>query len=607
MTAVAPTEALLSGHATEKEVRKRKREKEHRETSSKDNGAANKPSKEERREAKRLKKLEKAKNVNGVEAEPAVEVPISNGIHQEEDSLSEAVRKAEKDQLKAEKKAKKKAGKTESNGFPSAEGEVSQSDPKYREEPKKSKKKKPQAVARSSLTYTEDPALSALPQSEIDDFLATNYITIKDPASPTTLRPITKFSYLPSGDSSAFTAFKAPTPIQSAAWPFLLSGRDVIGVAETGSGKTLAFGVPCIRSIINSPSSKRSAPARAVIVSPTRELAAQIHSQIEQLAKPASLSTVCVYGGVPKDAQRAALKTAHIVVATPGRLNDLINEGAADLSNVNYLVLDEADRMLDKGFEEEIRKIIGTTTQEGRQTLMFTATWPPSVRDLAATFMTQPVHISIGADNPTGELRANTKIKQLVEVVDPRGKEQRLLQILRQHQGPKNKNDRILVFCLYKKEAARVEGFLRQRGLRVAGIHGDMNQTARSASLDSFKSGQCPLLVATDVAARGLDIPAVKVVVNVTFPLTVEDYVHRIGRTGRAGAEGLAITLFTEHDKAQSGALINVLKAAGQEVPEELLKFGTTVKKKGHEAYGAFYKDVGAGEKKEATKIRFDD
>ena len=603
MTAVGPTEALVNGHGTEKKVKKRKREKENRDPISKDGGDTNKPSKEERREVKRLKKLEKAKNANGVKEELVEKAPISNGTHKEEEGLTKAVHKAEKDRLKAEKKA----GKTKSNGFPSIKSEVPQVDLKDIEEPKRSKKRKSQAVATSSLIYTEDPALSALSQSDIDDFLATNFITIKDPASPTTLRPITKFSYLPSGDSSAFTAFKAPTPIQSAAWPFLLSGRDVIGVAETGSGKTLAFGVPCIRSITKSPPHKKSAPARAVIVSPTRELAAQIHEQIEQLAKPAPLSTVCVYGGVPKDAQRTALKIAHIVVATPGRLNDLINEGAADLSNVNYLVLDEADRMLDKGFEEEIRKIIGATSPKGRQTLMFTATWPPSVRDLAATFMTQPVHISIGADNPTGELRANTKIKQLVEVVDPRGKEQRLLQILRQHQGPQNKTDRILVFCLYKKEAARIEGFLRQRGLSVAGIHGDMNQTARSASLDSFKTGQCPLLVATDVAARGLDIPAVKVVVNVTFPLTVEDYVHRIGRTGRAGAEGLAITLFTEHDKAQSGALINVLRAAGQEVPEELLKFGTTVKKKGHEAYGAFYKDLGAGEKKEATKIRFDD
>ena len=389
--------------------------------------------------------------------------------------------------------------------------------------------------------YLEDPALTALPQSEIDSFLSSNFIAINDPASTRTLRPITKFSYLPASTrsgSSPFATFKNPTPIQSAAWPFLLSGRDVIGVAETGSGKTLAFGVPCVRYISSlPPQSRKSSTARAVIISPTRELAVQIYEQIVQLAKPAGLQAVCVYGGVPKDAQRLALKSAHIVVATPGRLNDLINEGAANLSEVKYLVLDEADRMLDKGFEEEIRKIISTTPSTsstsgspGRQTLMFTATWPPSVRDLASTFMRSPVKISIG-DNPTGELRANVRIEQRVEVVDPRAKETRLLQLIKQHQSGPSKNDRILVFCLYKKEATRVENFLRSKGLRVAGIHGDLSQEKRSASLEAFKKdGGVPLLVATDVAARGLDIPAVKLVINVTFPLTVEDYVHRIGR-----------------------------------------------------------------------------
>ena len=157
---------------------------------------------------------------------------------------------------------------------------------------------------------------------------------------------------------------------------------------------------------------------------------------------------------------------------------------------------------------------------------MFTATWPPSVRDLAATFMSSPVKIAIG-DNPTGDLRANARITQTVEVVDPRGKETRLLQLLKTHQTG---GDRVLVFCLYKKEATRVEAMLRGRGLRVAGIHGDLGQAQRTASLDAFKSGRVPVLVATDVAARGLDIPSVKLVINVTFPLTVEDYVHRIGR-----------------------------------------------------------------------------
>jgi ATP-dependent RNA helicase DBP3 len=584
---------LSDSNTTEKKNKKRKRENGRHDSSSKNQEEATKPSKEERREAKKLKKLGKEKDTNDKVIKPMTSATKINGSHEAVKAVAKAACKAEKARLKAEKK--------ESNGktiiLEPIDGQTNATED--------SKQERPKSIPDPTPGYKQDPALTALPQSEIDDFLRTNFITINEPPS-STLRPITKFLYLPTSDPSPFAAFKAPTPIQSAAWPFLLSGRDMIGVAETGSGKTLAFGVPCIHSMMNSSPSKPRAPAKAAIVSPTRELAVQIHTQIEALAAPALLKTVCVYGGVPKDTQRAALKTAHIIVATPGRLNDLINEGAADLSNVNYLVLDEADRMLDKGFEEEIRKIISATSPKGRQTLMFTATWPPSVRDLAATFMKNPVHISIGADNPTGELRANTKIKQLVEVVDPRGKEQRLLQILKQHQGPKNKNDRILVFCLYKKEAARVEGFLRQRGLRVAGIHGDMGQSARSASLESFKSGQCPLLVATDVAARGLDIPAVKVVINVTFPLTVEDYVHRIGRTGRAGAEGLAITLFTEHDKAQSGALINVLRAAGQDVPEDLLRFGTTVKKKGHEAYGAFYKEVGVGEKREGTKIRFD-
>lgn len=382
--------------------------------------------------------------------------------------------------------------------------------------------------------YVEDPSLAALPQFNIEAFVSSNFITIDDPikTSPT-LRPITEFSYLPISDSSQrapFRSFSSPTPIQAAAWPFLLSGRDVIGVAETGSGKTLAFGVPCIRYITSLPKRERWKGPKAVIISPTRELALQIHGQLLRLATPAGLEAVCVYGGVQKEVQRRALKSASIVVATPGRLNDFISEGDVDLGSIGYLVLDEADRMLDKGFEEDIKRIIRTTPPHGvRQTLMFTATWPQSVRELAATFMKSPVKISIG-DNPNGELRANNRITQKVEVVDPRGKEVRLLQLIKEHQSGKHKDDRILVFCLYKKEATRVETYLRMKGFRVAGIHGDLSQQQRTTSLEAFKSAKVPLLVATDVAARGLDIPAVKLVVNVTFPLTVEDYVHRIGR-----------------------------------------------------------------------------
>ncbi|CAL8579239.1 RNA-dependent ATPase [Xanthoria parietina] len=588
-------------------------------------------SKEERRELKKLRKHER----EGKEKErrPVNGKAEAGGKDETRDpakALAKAARKAKKAQLRTEKGQSPIGASVDGNndGDPVAEAKAKRKAARKLEKEQNNTSRQTtvgkvgaKAVASSingkssginpdnhmHTEYTEDPDLTALSDTEIESFLSTNFITIKDPSSQRPLRPVTKFSYLPeSSPSSTFSTFSAPTAIQASAWPFLLSGRDVVGVAETGSGKTLAFGIPCIRSV-SATIKKSTKPARAVIISPTRELAVQIHTQMQSLCTPANkVHTACVYGGVPKDPQRLALSTAHIIVATPGRLLDLIEEGSANLSEVEYLVLDEADRMLEKGFENEIRKIVATTPSiaHGRQTLMFTATWPESVRELAATFMKAPVHIHIGENNADGELRANTRIEQQVEVVDPREKETRMLQIIKKYQSGKAKNDRILVFCLYKKEATRVEGFLRSRGLRVAGIHGDLSQERRMAALEGFKSGECPLLVATDVAARGLDIPAVKLVLNVTFPLTVEDYVHRIGRTGRAGAVGLAITLFTEHDKSQSGALINVLKAAGQAVPEELLKFGTTVKKKGHEAYGAFYKDT--GDAKTATKIRFD-
>jgi ATP-dependent RNA helicase DBP3 len=497
--------------------------------------------------------------------------------HDLEDSESEVLSKAER---KAAKKAKKEAKEANKPGSASVVEDDEETVKAAKKAARKAEKKrlkessrtesadsatpaplsKPTPAATSELaveagSYTESNELAQLPQSEIDAFLTKNVMTIVDPKpAARKLRPIVNFKYLPTTDESqraAFGSFTTPTPIQAATWPFLLSGRDMIGVAETGSGKTLAFGVPCVRFITSLPKATRKG-IKAVIVSPTRELAVQIFDQLVALATPAGLHVVCVYGGVPKDPQVAACRKAHIVVATPGRLNDLISDGSADLSKAEYVVLDEADRMLDKGFEEPIRQII-SQTQKKRQTLMFTATWPPSVRELASTFMNSPVRITIG-DNVSGELRANVRIKQLVEVIDPHAKEQRLLQLLKQYQSGKNKDDRILVFCLYKKEAVRIENFIRMKGFRVGGIHGDLSQEKRSASLAAFKEGQVPLLVATDVAARGLDIPAVKLVINVTFPLTAEDYVHRIGRTGRAGKDGLAITFFTDHDKGLSGS-----------------------------------------------------
>ena len=472
------------------------------------NGAGKEETKEEGRERKRLKKLAKETQQNA-ETE---KTPLLNTASDSQKCEDKAARKAEKARLRALKKAERER-KTESTGDVDTTATTTTTTTSTT-----TSTSSPAPSNPSSTLYTENASLTALPQAEIDSFLVDHFITITDPKSAT-LRPLTSFSYLPITEPAHLTPFKtfaAPTPIQAASWPFLFSGRDVIGVAETGSGKTMAFAVPCVRAISSLPKNQRNKGPRAVIVSPTRELAMQSHEQIMNLARASGLQAVCVYGGVPKDEQRKALKTADIVVATPGRLNDLINEGYADLTKAKYVVLDEADRMLDKGFEEEIRKIINTTPSLGnRQTLMFTATWPESVRALAATFMTTPVRINIG-DNPTGDLRANTRIIQKVEVVDPRDKEYRLIQLLKQYQSGNQKDDKILVFCLYKKEATRVEGFIRSKGFRVAGIHGDLSQEQRTRSLEAFKKGNTPVLVATDVAARGLDIPAVKLVINCT-------------------------------------------------------------------------------------------
>ncbi len=461
--------------------------------------------------------------------------------------------------------------------------------------------------------YRQNQELTDLPQRAIDEFYHSQSVHTTDPGNPSSsLRPVLAFEQLPielsSQFSSIFKTFSKPSAVQSATWPFLLSARDLVGIAETGSGKTLAFGLPLVAKLS---SLKKKKGIRAVIIAPTRELALQVFNQISALCKLTSdLKATCIYGGTNKDAQRSSLKNVNVIVATPGRLKDFISDSTISLSKVRYLVLDEADRMLDAGFSEDIKEILSTTpSPPKRQTAMFTATWPKSIRDLAATFMASPVKITIGRDptaDDSNELRANARIKQIVHVVDPDSKNQRLIQLLKEHASGKNSKDRILIFCLYKKEATRIEGFIRSRGYNVAGIHGDLAQSQRIANLSSFASGQTPLLVATDVAARGLDIPNVKLVINVTFPLTAEDYVHRIGRTGRAGKDGLAITFFTEHEKALAGGLVNVLKGAGQEVPQDLLKFGTTVKKKQHESYGAFFKEEQEGAKA-AIKTTFDD
>lgn len=411
--------------------------------------------------------------------------------------------------------------------------------------------------------------------------------------------------------------FTKPSPIQAQSWPILLGKppKDIVGIAETGSGKTLAFGIPALTKMFKENKKGRRKP-RMLVLAPTRELAMQSDDVLKEFGAVVGLNSLTLYGGVPKHTQIAELKQGQVdcLVATPGRLKDLLQEGSCDLSQVSNLVLDEADRMLDMGFEEDVRYIISQCpASTNRQTAMFSATWPASIQAIAGEYMTDPVRVYVGFEAIVGSngenniddsLSANKRVTQTVEVIEDRAREARLRQLLEKHHKGKKSKDRILVFALYKKEAERLEFSLRRMGHQVTSIHGNKHQAARTAALAEFKSGKCPLMVATDVAARGLDIPNVEMVINYTFPLTIEDYVHRIGRTGRAGKTGISYTFFQPGDKSHAGELQQVMKQAGQPVPDALMKFGSTIKKKEHKLYGNFGPSGGAPMKK-ATKITF--
>lgn len=453
--------------------------------------------------------------------------------------------------------------------------------------------------------------------------------------------------------------FAAPSPIQAQAWPILLSGRNLVGIAETGSGKTLGFGLPALHRLTTTTqggghataNAKRPRPPRMLVLSPTRELAMQSHAVLHDYGEAVGIISSVLYGGVPKPPQIDALRKGNIdaVVATPGRLKDLMQmpRSPIRLDHVEYLVLDEADRMLDLGFERDVKYIVGECTHNTRQTCMFSATWPASIQALAASFfVTPPVRVYVGFDTITKDrstsdngttsnnnnnndgdssssaaptldevvvvddaLSANKRVQQIIEVLDDAKRDARLRAILQQtlqsYKQASKPTPRILVFALYKKEAERLESRLQRDGYTCTSIHGNKAQAARTLALEQFKDGSVPLLVATDVAARGLHIPDVQVVINYTFPLTIEDYVHRIGRTGRAGQSGVAYTFFQPTDKLRAGELQQVLRQSGQPIPDALLQFGSTIKRKEHKLYGNFGPSNDGRPAKKATKITF--
>ncbi|MGH8040905.1 MAG: DEAD/DEAH box helicase [Rudaea sp.] len=329
--------------------------------------------------------------------------------------------------------------------------------------------------------------------------------------------------------------YTAPTPIQSAAIPVALSARDLLAGAQTGTGKTAAFALPLLQRLFvenPAPAGGKRRP-RALILTPTRELAAQVHESLRGYAKFLHLHSTTIFGGVGMGSQMDALRRGvEVLVATPGRLIDHMQRRTVDLSGIEILVLDEADRMLDMGFLPAIRRILGALPKQ-RQTLLFSATFADEIKQIATQFMRDPAEIQVAARNSVV-----ATITHCVHPVDAARKRDLLLHLLSQ-----DSRRQTLVFSRTKHGADKLCKFLDASGLRTAAIHGNKSQGARTKALKEFKNGKITVLVATDIAARGLDIDQLPIVVNFDLPMVAEDYIHSIGRTGRAGAEGLAVSL----------------------------------------------------------------
>lgn len=334
--------------------------------------------------------------------------------------------------------------------------------------------------------------------------------------------------------------YKTPTPIQQQAIPVILEEKDLVGTAQTGTGKTAAFAIPIINYLHKLVSnSKRTKRIRTLVLTPTRELAIQIGENFEAYAKYTKIKTLVIFGGVSQVPQVDALKQGmDVLVATPGRLLDLHKQGFIDLDHLHHLVLDEADLMLDMGFINDVKKIL-KLTPENRQTLLFSATMPMAIRELADAFLKNPKYVSVAPVSSAADI-----VKQKAYLVEKEDKRKLLLHII---QTDKLKN--VLIFTRTKGGADNVTRFLKKNNITAEAIHGDKSQGARQRVLNSFKDKEIDVLVATDVASRGIDIDSLPYVINYELPNVPETFVHRIGRTGRAGNEGLAISFCSKDEK----------------------------------------------------------
>ncbi|TDP81006.1 superfamily II DNA/RNA helicase [Aquabacterium commune] len=351
----------------------------------------------------------------------------------------------------------------------------------------------------------------------------------------------------------AAIAYPTMTPIQAKAIPLVLAGRDVMGAAQTGTGKTAAFSIPLLQKMMkheNASMSPARHPVRAIVLAPTRELAIQVADNVKTYASKCNLRSAVVFGGMNMKEQTVELKAGvEVLIATPGRLIDHIEAKNCNLSQVEYVVLDEADRMLDIGFLPDLQRILSYLPKT-RQTLLFSATFSTEIKKLAQSYLQDPVLVEVARPNQTA-----TNVEQRFYKVDDDNKRHVIRQILRDRDIKQS-----IVFVNSKLGCARLARTFERDGLRTSALHGDKSQDERIKSLDAFKRGEVDLLVATDVAARGIDIAALPAVFNFDIPFNAEDYVHRIGRTGRAGASGLAVSLVTSSDARLMGDIEKLIK-----------------------------------------------
>uniref|UniRef100_A0A672IF56 RNA helicase n=1 Tax=Salarias fasciatus TaxID=181472 RepID=A0A672IF56_SALFA len=415
--------------------------------------------------------------------------------------------------------------------------------------------------------YTEHLEVQHMSQFDVEEYRRKREITIRGSGCP---KPVTAFhqAQFPQYviDVLMQQNFKEPTAIQAQGFPVALSGKDLVGIAQTGSGKTLSYLLPAIVHINHQPYLERGDGPICLVLAPTRELAQQVQQVAYEYGKSSRIKSTCVYGGAPKGPQiRDLERGVEICIATPGRLIDFLESGKTNLRRCTYLVLDEADRMLDMGFEPQIRKIVDQIRPD-RQTLMWSATWPKEVRQLAEDFLREYVQINVGAL----ELSANHNILQIVDVCMENEKDNKLLQLMEEIMA--EKENKTIIFVETKKRCDDLTRRMRRDGWPAMCIHGDKSQPERDWVLTEFRSGKAPILIATDVASRGLDVEDVKFVINYDYPNSSEDYVHRIGRTARSTNKGTAYTFFTPGNLRQARDLVRVLEEARQAINPKLLQ-----------------------------------